>query len=70
MIHQQLLEDKSEQIFKAAKTLISDIDTVVNESDKQTMHYVHFLVEIAAFYDKYYDVNKARESLEKVKSSI
>lgn len=70
MIHQQLLEDKSEQIFKAAKTLISDIDTVVNESDKQTMHYVHYLVEIAAFYDKYYDVNKARESLEKVKSSI
>ena len=70
MIHQQLLEEKSEQIFKAAKTLISDIDTVVNESDKQTMHYVHFLVEIAAFYDKYYDVNKARESLEKVKSSI
>jgi hypothetical protein len=46
--------------------LISEIDNIINESDKQTLHYVHYLVEIAAFYDKYYDIIKARESLEQV----
>jgi hypothetical protein len=30
------------------------------------LHYVHYLTEIASFYEKYYDIARARESLEQV----
>ena len=66
-IHQQLLEEKSEQIHKSTQTLIADIDNVVTDNEKETLHYVHYLIEIASFYDKYYDIARAKESLEKVK---
>jgi hypothetical protein len=66
-IHQQLLEEKSERIFRSAQSLIAEIDGAVGESDKQTLHYVHYLVETAAFYDKYYDISKAQESLDQVR---
>ena len=67
VVHQQLLEEKSEQIFKAAQALISEIDNSINESEKSTLHYVHYLVEIAGFYFRYYDINKATECLDQVK---
>ncbi len=69
-IHQQLLEEKSEQIHKWTQTLIAEIDNIVTEKDKQTLHYVHYLIEIAAFYDKYYDIVKAKESLELVRVNL
>jgi hypothetical protein len=68
-IHQQLLDEKSERLHQDIQSLITEIDNAVSEKEKQTLHYVHYLTEIASFYEKYYDIAKARESLEQVKFS-
>ena len=65
-MHQQLLDEKSERIYKEIQTLIGEIETVTTEPEKLTLHYVHYLTEIASFYDKYYDITRAKEKLEKV----
>ena len=65
-VHQQLLDEKSERIYKEIQTLIGEIETATTEPEKLTLHYVHYLTEIASFYDKYYDITRAKEKLEKV----
>ena len=66
-IHQQLLDEKSERIYKEVQALILEIEHVTTEPEKLSLHNVHYLTEIASFYDKYYDITRARERLDKVK---
>jgi hypothetical protein len=59
-IHQQLLEEKSEVIFKEAKSLLSNLDIA---QDKSKHVQIHFWLEVATFWLSYFDINAIRDAV-------
>jgi len=65
-VHQQLLEDKSEILFKHFQTIYSEIDDNLSDKEKEELVYIHFLVESASFFELYFHSAKAKEILDEV----
>jgi hypothetical protein len=66
-VHQQLLDDKSEVLFKHFQAIFNMADDIISDSDRNGLIYIHYLVEAGAFYEYFFHFLKAKELLDEVK---
>lgn len=65
-MHQQLLDDKSEVLFKHFQSIFNVVDDTISEADRNSLIYIHYLLEAGAFYEAFYHSAKAKELLDMV----